>query len=308
MQEAYSRIRYDPEENVFEVTRIDGRYRTVGPLNVGFQITRRCNLQCVYCCESFPIGEMSLSQAKQTLDALVRAGTKLVQITGGEPLLRDDVCEIISYARELGLYVAMDTNATLVTDDIADFLARSLVYLESTVDGTPMTHNRVRGQFENVVRGIRKVRERGLPVYIVTVLLGNALNDVKYVAELSDDLGAKILKIVTPIPKGRGAKLPGEYLNNQHLWEIWEEICEFKRERDLRVKLILSDWGKVGPGSVILIHPNGDIVGSPSIGEFGCITPLGNIFEQDLREMWRRYPYAINHILRYTGETLYSSD
>ncbi len=308
MDSRYSEVAYNCETNLFEVTRFNGRYRTRGPLNVGLQVTRECNLSCIYCCESSFIKAMTLQQIEQTIDALASVGTRLVKVTGGEPLLRDDVFEIISYARAKGLLVAMDTNATLVTEEVADFMSRNLIYIESTIDGTPSTHDRVRGRFTDVIKGITRVRRRGLRVYIVTVLLGAALDGLEYVAELSDDLGVGILKIVAPIPKGRGNYLPKEYLENKNLEETWKRVCEFKHAKNLKIKILLSDWNRMGPGSVILIHPNGDVVGSPSIGERDCVTPLGNILNEDLSKIWLEYPHTANHISRYTGESVYCSD
>jgi len=58
----YSKVRYDPKNNLFYVTKINGEYITKGPLNVGFQVTRKCNLKCIYCSESPPLKDMSLNE------------------------------------------------------------------------------------------------------------------------------------------------------------------------------------------------------------------------------------------------------
>jgi len=53
-----------------------------------------------------------------------------------------------------------------------------------------------------------------------------------------------------------------------------------------------------------LIHPDGMAIGSPSIGEEACITPLGNVLTQPMTELWKGYPHKLNHILKYTFETM----
>ena len=71
------------------------------------------------------------------------------------------------------------------------------------------------------------------------------------------------------------------------------------------IKLILLDWITIGKGSVILIHPDGAVVGSPSVGEDGCVTHLGNLFNTSLKDMWAAYPYKDNHISKCVEESIY---
>jgi hypothetical protein len=66
----------------------------------------------------------------------------------------------------------------------------------------------------------------------------------------------------------------------------------------------MVDWRRVGKGSVILVNSDGEMVGSPSIGEKDCVTPLGNVLERSVEDMWEVYPYKNNHIRKYTGETV----
>jgi MoaA/NifB/PqqE/SkfB family radical SAM enzyme len=303
-RKVYSRVSYDPESNLYYVSKVNGKFLTKGPLNVGFQITRRCNLKCIYCSESAYLPELKLSQIVKALKNLRNAGVLKINLTGGEALLRRDFKEIVERAKDLGFYVAIDSNATLVTDEIADFLAGKIVYFESTIDGTPETHNRVRGKYDEVVSGIQKIVKRNIPTYLAMVLLGRSIEDAKYVLKKGDELGVKHVKYLTPAPKNRGKNLPEEYLNNPYLEEIWEEVCRYKKQERLAPSISLADWKRIGRGSVILVNSDGEMVGSPSIGEENCVTPMGNILEESVEEMWERYPFKNNHIRKYIGETM----
>jgi MoaA/NifB/PqqE/SkfB family radical SAM enzyme len=296
---------YDPEKNLYYVSTIDGEFQTKGPLNVGFQITRRCNLKCIYCSESPNLPDLDFPQIVKSLENLKDAGVLKINLTGGEALLRRDLKDIVQKSVDLGFYVAIDSNAVLVTDDLADFLKGKITYFESTIDGTPETHNRVRGRYDDVISGIQKIVDRNIPTYLAMVVLGRSIEDVKHVLKTGHELGVKYIKFLTPIPKNRGKSLPKEYLENPYLDEIWEEICQYKKKEGLTPSISLADWKKIGRGSVILINSDGEMVGSPSIGEPECVTPMGNILKQSVKDMWRNYPHKDNHIKKYIGDTMY---
>lgn len=301
----YSETTYDPESNLYFVSKVEGELRTKGPLNVGFQITRRCNLKCIYCSEPPNLPELEFSEIVKGLENLRNASVLKINLTGGEALLRRDLKDIVQKSRDLGFCVAIDSNATLVTDELADFLIGKLVYFESTIDGTPETHNRVRGRYNDVIRGVQKIVERNIPTYLAMVLLGKSTEDIRYVLRAGHELGVRHIKFLTPIPKNRGVDLPKEYLDNPYLDEIWEEICRYKEQEGLTPSISLTDWKRIGRGSVILVNSDGNMVGSPSIGEENCVTPMGNILEEPVVEMWKKYPHRDNHIRKYTGGTMY---
>lgn len=306
MVSVVSRIGYDPEKNLYFVSKIDGKFRTSGPLNVGFQVTRRCNLRCIYCSETPGLPDLRFSEIERGLKNLRGAGVLKVNITGGEALLRPDLRDIIDKSKELGFYVAIDSNATLVNEDLADFLTGKLVYFEATIDGTPKMHEKVRGRYDDVIRGIKTIANKGIPLYIAMVLIGKSEQDMQHVLMVADRFGAKCVKYITPIPKARGLELAGAYVFNPYLREMWDNICKFKEEKGLKPAISMADWARIGNGSVILVNSDGMMVGSPSVGESNCITPLGNILEDSVEDLWVRYPHKLNHIRKYTGETMLS--
>jgi len=297
-----NKVRYHPEDNSYTLN--EKRENLFGPLNVGFQITRRCNLRCSYCSESLPLNELGLNELNYAFDNLRDAGVVKINLTGGEALLRKDLNSIVLNAMDRGFHIAIDSNATLVTEEIADFLSGKLSYFESTIDGTPEQHNKVRGKYEEVLSGIKKISQRDIPLYITMVLLGNNIDGAKHVIQTARELGARQVKFLTPIPKARGMSLPDYYIFNDNLGDIWENLLEFRDLNKLDISISLADWRKIGRGSVILVNSDGNMVGSPSIGETGCVTPMGNLLEHSVRDLWKDYPHKDNHYKKYFGETM----
>ena len=95
---------------------------------ISWNTTSRCNLFCRHCYrESGPgtdtSGELSTREGRDLIAAVARAGFRLLILSGGEPLLREDILDLVAAAREAGLVPAMGTNGTLLTADIARALA-----------------------------------------------------------------------------------------------------------------------------------------------------------------------------------------
>ncbi len=309
----YSEIKYNPEENKYSVSKIDGEYITKGPLNVGFQITRRCNLKCIYCAESAMLPEMSLAEIEKAFINLKNADVSKINITGGEPLVRKDLKDIINLGKNLDFYLTVGSNAVLVDDNIADFLSDKLVYFESTLDGSRKLHNSVRGKYNEVINGMKKISARKIPLHIAMVLLNKSVDDAKHVMDVAQTLNAQHVKFLIPIYKGRGKTLPLSSRNNTHLDDMWAELCEYKNANKFNYAISLADWRKIGTGAVILVNANGDMVASPSFVETTAELPkndsvefLGNILEDSVKTLWKHFPYKDNHIKKYTFETMLS--
>ena len=185
-----------------------------------------------------------------------------------------------------------------MTDELAGQLSRSLSYVDVTVDGTPQVHNKIRGHYEDVMNGIRTLINAGVEVSLVTVLLSENLRDILFVCKLADQLKAKKLKILSPIRKGRGAAIVSHGLSHGEIEDLYSQIKEEKSREGWNVRITITDWGLVNEGHAILIHPDGDVVASPVPSEPKCIRVLGNLQEESLADIWKRYPY---HKIMYTN-------
>lgn len=285
------------------VKKVDQKFELDLPMSVTLQITRRCNLECIYCSEDLQLKEYDTEVVKKMIDNLT--GVNRIIVSGGEPTLRKDLAEILHYIKKCGFpTIAMATNATAITKDLAIRLKPVLDYADVTIDGTPTVHNKIRGQFDLVYRGIRNLIEAGVDVSLVNVLMTDNKADLVDVCQMADDLGARKLKILSPIRKGRGAQILSHGINSEELSETYSLIKNEKSKRKWNVRITLTDWNVVSEGHAILVHPDGDIVASPVPSEVMCIKKFGNILDEHISSAWKRYPYIQNHARKYFEDSL----
>jgi len=171
------------------------------PVKLDYDVTYRCNLNCRHCCVSLAANdrdairrELSVSEAERILAELRDLGALWILLTGGEPLLRPDFRDIYLATLKLGLIPVVFTNGTLVDEDWAEFFSRYRPHrLEITLYGScAEVYERVTrtpGSFERCMRGIKLLRERGLPLNLKTMVLQSNLADVHLVKRFAASLG-----------------------------------------------------------------------------------------------------------------------
>jgi 12,18-didecarboxysiroheme deacetylase len=134
--------------------------------------TKRCNLRCVHCyststCEAGP-DELTGDEARRMIDDLGRFGCPVLLLSGGEPLMRPDVLELIAAAKSAGLRAVLSTNGTLIDEELAGKLsAAGLSYVGVSLDGLETVHDAFRGvpgAFRRALRGIRACVAAGVKV------------------------------------------------------------------------------------------------------------------------------------------------
>lgn len=144
------------------------------PLNVIWAITNRCDLNCYYCYGEYGTRrgerEFTLAEITGILDTLHRMGTVFIQLMGGEPLLRDDIGEIVAHCRKRGFHTDLLTNGMRLPERLAavrevDSICLSLDGQEESTD-----RNRGRGVFKAVLRAIQLCRTQRIPVRLNAVL------------------------------------------------------------------------------------------------------------------------------------------
>jgi radical SAM protein with 4Fe4S-binding SPASM domain len=171
------------------------------PMNVTFELTRRCPLACQHCYNNLPVAdraaraaELSLADHRRLLDELAEMGALWLLYTGGEILARPDFLDIYTHAKARGFIITLFTNGTLVTPGIADRLAAMPPFaIEITLYGhTRQTYEAVTGlpgSFDRCLRGIRALRDRKLPLKLKTVALTLNKHELDDMARFAADLG-----------------------------------------------------------------------------------------------------------------------
>lgn len=151
------------------------------PMQVSIEVTRRCPLECHHCYNNLPMGdqdarsrELTTEEHFRMLDELVEMGCFWLLYTGGEIFARKDFLEIYTYAKKKGFLITLFTNGTLINEKIADYLVDWPPFaIEITLYGrTRETYEaltQIPGSYDRCLRGIKLLRERGLPLNLKTV-------------------------------------------------------------------------------------------------------------------------------------------
>ncbi len=167
-----------------------------GPVVI-WNLVRRCNLTCKHCYsisadKDFP-GELSTAEVFRVMDELKRFRVPVLILSGGEPLLRPDIFDITRRAKEMGFYVGLSSNGTLIdASNIAAIAAVGFDYVGISLDGIQSTHDAFRrkpGAFDASLRGIRLCRERGIKVGIRFTLTQDNAHELPLLLQLTEEEG-----------------------------------------------------------------------------------------------------------------------
>lgn len=138
-------------------------------------VTTRCNCRCYFCkVWRKPVIEPSLDQALQTVDTLDKMGCYSLSITGGEPLLYPHIEEVVKYAHEKGFIVQINTNGSLLTENVSKISEADLVTI--SLDYPNEKYDKVRDHphlFQKALKGANACRRANLRVDLSTLLLGD---------------------------------------------------------------------------------------------------------------------------------------
>lgn len=147
--------------------------RCSAPFYVQFEITQKCNNRCFFCYNAIgdvPGQELDCREIKHVLTDMAAAGVFRVNFNGGEPLARPDFFEIAQHAYDRGIEIHMNTNATLITDEIARRLAPLMKSVcVSMLASTPERHDEMagrKGAFREVLAGMDALRKQGVGIEV----------------------------------------------------------------------------------------------------------------------------------------------
>jgi len=169
------------------------------PLQVSIEVTRRCPLECLHCYNNLPMGDLEAKSHELTkeehfrvLDELVEMGCFWILYTGGEIFARKDFLEIYTYAKKKGFLITLFTNGTIINEQIADHLAEWPPFaIEITLYGrTRETYEAltmVPDSYDRCLRGIKLLKERGLPLKLKTVATSINKHEVMAMRRFAED-------------------------------------------------------------------------------------------------------------------------
>ncbi|MGR3309169.1 MAG: 12,18-didecarboxysiroheme deacetylase [Candidatus Brocadiales bacterium] len=225
---------------------------------VVWSVGQRCNLKCVHCYSQskdleYP-GELTTKEAKAMLDDLAEFGVPVMLFSGGEPIMRPDLLELIAYAKEKGLRAVISTNGTLITEEKARELKDiGLSYVGISLDGIKETNDRFRGvigAFDAAIEGIRNCKKVGIKVGLRFTINKRNAQDIPAIFDLIGEEGIPRVCFYHLVYSGRGSKLIDEDLSHEETRQVVDLIMDRTREfhkRGNKLEVLTVDNHADGP-------------------------------------------------------------
>jgi len=206
---------------------------------VVWNATRRCNLKCVHCYSSSQnrrySDELSTEEGKALIADLAAFGSPVILFSGGEPLMREDLPELVRFAVESGMRAVISTNGTLITKGRAAVFAKiGLSYMGISLDGVGEIHDRFRGvpgAFDAAVKGIRNCREAGIKVGVRFTITGENSGEIPAIFDFIEREQIPRACFYHLVYSGRGSALMNSDLPHDRTREVVDLIMD--RTRDL---------------------------------------------------------------------------
>ena len=211
---------------------------------VSWMTTNKCNLTCKHCYQDAgenKAAELTTAEAMKLIDEIAKAGFKIMIFSGGEPMTRPDIVDLVAHASSEGLRPVFGTNGTLITHDLAFKLkAAGAMAMGISIDSIDHDrHNDFRGlpnAFELTMMGIENCKAAGLPFQIHTTIMDWNQNEIFDIMDWVKEIGAVNHQIFFLIPVGRGKEIEGHALRVAEYEGLLRKIMEKSRTLGIPVK------------------------------------------------------------------------
>jgi heme b synthase len=215
------------------------------PRLIAWEITRRCALHCKHCrasAQSGPYqGELSLEEIRQVLRSIARHYTPIIILTGGEPLMRPDLFDIIDEVVRLGLRPVLATCGGLLTPEMARRLVSAGIQrISVSIDGPDAhSHDDFRGApgaFDAAMGALAAAREAGLEFQINTTVTRRNVAALEDILNLAVKQGAAAFHPFLLVPTGRGRDLTGDLLDAAEYEKVLNRVYDLRASTPIPFK------------------------------------------------------------------------
>lgn len=273
---------------------------------VSWNVTNACNMYCAHCyrdagCKAED--ELSTADAKKLLTEIKRAGFQIMIFSGGEPLMRPDILELVKFADSLGLFPVFGTNGTLITPQMARDLkaagARAMGISLDSLDAAK--HDKFRsfpGGWQGAVDGMKNCKAAGLPFQIHTTVMDWNAPELEDMIDFAVEIGARAHHFFFLVPTGRAATIEEESLRAEQYEDVLTRIMKKQQTvpielkptcapQFLRIAAELGMKSRFHRGclaglSYCIISPKGKVQPCAYLKEY-----LGDVRETPFDEIWK---------------------
>jgi len=275
------------------------------PLVVSWNVTRKCNLKCSHCYINANTGEyndeLTTAESKKLIDQLSEVSRPLLILSGGEPILRKDLFELVRYGTQKGLRMGLGSNGALIDGEVAKKLKEAgiktvSISLDSSVPERHDEFRGVKGSWQKAIDAIKALRENGILVQVNTTLTQQNYSDIDNIMTLAENLGVENFHLFFLVPTGRGAKMadisPALYetmikttfaKTAKHKLNVRPSCApQFMRiAKDMHLDMRQWIRGCIAGMYYCRVFPNGEVTPCPYLP-----VKLGNIREKSFKDIW----------------------
>jgi len=276
------------------------------PLILSWNVTRECNLNCSHCyinaTDRKLENELTTEEGKRLIDQICEVSKPLLVLSGGEPLLRPDVYELIEYGSSKGLKMGLGSNGSLIDDTVAKKLKKAgittvSISIDSHIAAQHDDFRGVIGSWEKAVNAIKVLRANNILVQVNTTLTHDNYDQIDDIMSFSENIGVENFHLFFLVPTGRGIKIddisPQKYENmitntfakvSKHRLNVRPSCAPQFMRIAQGMGLDMRQWirGCIAGMYYCRIYSNGDITPCPYLP-----VKVGNVREESFKEIWK---------------------
>src|SRR6266487_64196 len=284
-----------------------GCFKRLGIIKVHWECWSECNLACPFCYRTRGI-PLDTEEAKKLIEAVSKSGATIITFAGGDPSIRPDIIQLISYAHTLGVQVEVQTNSHHLKSDFIEALEK-VELVGMSLDGPDAnTHDSFRnkpGNFNRVMTLLRTLSAKEVPLIVRTIVAKPNNIMIPRMANLLEEF-SNIIKwsLMEFSPVGEGFFNCERYKLDRDVFDkITDEVKKaYKGSGQVDVYRTESKLG-----TYVIITPHGYMYGTTQPAVNGVYPTIGSILRQHLVVLAEKHTFSKeNHILRYSKDLLHT--
>ncbi|MHC4395506.1 MAG: radical SAM protein [Planctomycetota bacterium] len=253
------------------------------PRLIAFELTRRCRFNCPHCradTDADKAEELTTDQCKKILDSIATLKGCTITFTGGEPMERSDIYELIRHSRKLKPILA-SCGYLINENSTAELKKAGVDALSFSMDGAyAKTHDTIRqadGAFEAVIRAAKTAKDASIRFQINTTISKLNIDEFVGIAHLADRLGAYSFNPFILVPTTRNRKSTNEIIDPVEYEALLNEMLVMKLNSDIQIRITCSPQFTRICSQQKLDHLNDNVPGCMGATDFAFITCKGDV-------------------------------